>query len=127
MLRNSLGAWISGFSLHIGITSNNIVKLEVVHQGLLLTWNLSFKFIHLEIDSITVLSWLTNNKCISQNVIPLLCDYRNLMECDKTVQVYHIFHEATGCMDALANRGNQQQCILENYDTCPSFVYATFV
>ena len=30
-------------------------------------------------------------------------------------------------MDALAKRGNQQQCILENYDTCPAFVYAAFV
>ena len=49
------------------------------------------------------------------------------MERDKTVQVYHIFREANGCIDALTKRGNQQQCILENYDTCPAFVYATFV
>ena len=24
-------------------------------------------------------------------------------------------------------RGNQQQCILETYDTCPAFVYVVFV
>ena len=40
----------------MGITSNNITELEAVRQGLLLTWNLGFKFIHLEIDSMTILS-----------------------------------------------------------------------
>ena len=56
LLRNSSGAWISGFSLHMGITSNNIAKLGAICKGLLLAWNLGFKFIHLEIDSMTVLS-----------------------------------------------------------------------
>ena len=36
LLRNSLGAWISGFSLHMGITSNNIAELGAVRQVLLL-------------------------------------------------------------------------------------------
>ena len=56
LLHNSSGAWISGFSLHMGITSNNIAKLGAICKGLLLAWNLGFKFIHLEIDSMTVLS-----------------------------------------------------------------------
>ena len=56
LLHNSSGDWISGFSLHMGITSNNIAELGVDRQGLLLAWNLGFKFIHLEIDSMTVLS-----------------------------------------------------------------------
>ena len=56
LLCNSSGAWISGFSLHMGITSNNIAKLGAICKGLLLAWNLGFKFIHLEIDSMTVLS-----------------------------------------------------------------------
>ena len=82
LLRNSLGAWILGFSLHMGIASNNIAELGAVHQGLLLAWNLGFKFIHLEIDSMTVPSWLTTDKNISPNVIPLLCDCKNLTESD---------------------------------------------
>ena len=56
LLHNSSGDWISGFSLHMGITSNNIVELGAVRHGLLLAWNLGFKFIHLEIDSMTILS-----------------------------------------------------------------------
>ena len=33
LLRNSSGDWISGFSLHMGITSNNIAELGVVCQA----------------------------------------------------------------------------------------------
>ena len=49
-----LGYW--DFFLNMGIASNNIAKLGAVHQGLILAWNLGFRFIHLEIDSMTVLS-----------------------------------------------------------------------
>ena len=59
LLRNSSGEWISGFSLHLGITSNNMVELAVVRQGLILAWDMGFKFIHLELDSMTILTWLT--------------------------------------------------------------------
>ena len=99
LLHNSSGAQISSFSLHMGITSNNIVELGAVHQGLVLAWNLGFKFIQLEIDSMIVLSWLTTDKDISPDVIPLLCDCRNLLEYDWTVQVYHILREANGYAD----------------------------
>ena len=105
LLRNSSGDWISIFSLHMGITSNNIAELGAVHQGLLLAWNLGFKFIHLEIDSMRVLSRLTNTNDIPPIINPILCDCRNLMECDWTIQVYHIFREANGYADALAKRG----------------------
>ena len=56
LLCNSASAWISGFSLNMGITSNNIVELGAIQQGLILAWELGFKFIHLEIDSMIVLS-----------------------------------------------------------------------
>ena len=108
----------------MGIASNNIAKLGAVHRGLILAWNLSFRFIHLEIDSMKILSWLTTNKNISPDAIPLISDCKNLMERDWTVQAYHIFRKANGCADALEKRGRQQQCLLEVYDTCPSFVYA---
>ena len=111
----------------MGITSNNIAELEAVRRGLLLTWNLGFKFIHLEIDSMTILSQLTNDKDISQDVTPLLCDCKDLMEHDQTIQVYHIFCEVNGYADTLAKRGNQQWRILETYDTCLTFVYVAFV
>ena len=45
--------------VEIDITTNNMAELEAVSQGLWLAWDLGFKFIQLEIDSVIVLSWLT--------------------------------------------------------------------
>ena len=56
LLCNSADAWVSGFSLNMGIASNNISKLGAVRQGLILAWDLDFKFIYIKIDSMTVLS-----------------------------------------------------------------------
>ena len=56
LLRNCSGSWVSGFSLNMGIASNNIAKLGAIRQDLILAWDLGFKFIHLEIDSMAVLS-----------------------------------------------------------------------
>ena len=56
LLCNSAGAWVSGFSLNMGIASNNISELGAIRQGLILAWDLDFKFIYIKIDSMTVLS-----------------------------------------------------------------------
>ena len=56
LLRDSSGLWISGFSLNMDTATNNMAELEAVRQGLLLAWELGFKFIQLEIDSVIVLS-----------------------------------------------------------------------
>ena len=57
-----------------------MVELGVVHQGLKLAWDLGVKFIHLEIDSMIVLTWLTKeNSNFTPDVFPLLCDCKSLM------------------------------------------------
>ena len=66
ILRNHMGNWLAGFSLHLGIASNNMA---------------GFKFIQLELDSITVVHWLTG-MCVTYppHMILLICDCRNLMD-----------------------------------------------
>ena len=56
VLRDHWGRWISGFSLHVGLATNNMVELAAVKQGLEMVWNMGFKFLHLELDSKVVLS-----------------------------------------------------------------------
>ena len=79
LLRNCSGSWVSGFSLNVGIASNNIAKLGANCQGLILAGDLDFKFIYLEIDSMTVLSYLTTTNDLSLDVILLISDCKNLM------------------------------------------------
>ena len=80
LLRNSSGEWISGFSLHLGLTSNNMAELAVVRQDLILAWDMGFKFIHLELDSMTVFTWLNaTTDSYPTNILPLISDCRNLL------------------------------------------------
>lgn len=122
LLKDNFGVWISGFSLNMGITTNNMAKLGAVHQGLILAWELGFKFIQLEFDYDSVLSWLTRKtSSFPLNVFPLICDCTSLMAQAWKVQVHHIYREANESVDTLAKQRNHQQHILTIYDTCPSF------
>ena len=128
ILRNHLGQWILGFSLHVGLATNNMVELFAVRQGLTMVWNLGFKFIYLELDSKVVINWLKNsNTSFPTNMLPLIGDCRNLLERDWEVRMQHIYHEANECADALAKRGTHQQNLLTVYSTCPSFVYVYYI
>ena len=112
----------------MGIATNNMAKLEAVKQDLLLTWELGFKFIQLEIDFITVLSWLIDtNSTYPPNVLSLICDCGSLIGQVWEVQARHIYHEANKCADALAKQGTHQQHLLTIYNTCPNFVYHCLV
>ena len=105
------------------VTNNYMAKLEAVRQGLLLAWQLGFRFIQLELDSTVVLSWLTDKtSSYPPDVMSLICDCRSLMEQNWEVQARNIYREANGCADALAKLGAHQQQLLSIY-TCPNFVY----
>ena len=128
VLRDYRGRWIAGFSLHVGLTTNNMAELAAVRQGLEMAWNMGFKFLHLELDSKVVLSWLTNtNVNYPTNMMPLICDCRNLLDQEWEVHVQHVYCEANGCADDLAKRGTRQQTLVLVYSTYPSFVDVSYV
>ena len=90
----------------MGLATNNVAKLAVVRQGLEMAWNMGFKFLQLELDSKVVLTWLTNNNMnYPTNMMPLICDCRNLLDQEWEVHVQHVYHEANGCADDLAKWG----------------------
>ena len=128
ILRDHLGQWIFGFSLHVGLATNNMVELATVRQGLAMAWTMGFKYIQLELDSKVVLTWLTNhNVSYPTNMMPLICDCRSLLDQDWEVRVQHMYHEANECADALAKRGTQQWNLLTIYSNYPNFVYVCYV
>ena len=81
ILRDHLGQWISDFSLHVGLATNNMTELAAVRQGLAMTWNMGVKYIQLELDSKMILTWLTNhNASYPTNIMPLICYCRSLLD-----------------------------------------------
>ena len=80
-MKDHFEQWISGFSLHVGLATNNMVELAVARQGLAMAWTMGFKYIQLELDYKVVLTWLTNhNASYPTNMIPLICDCRSLLD-----------------------------------------------
>ena len=89
---------------------------------------MGFKFIQLELDSSVVLTLLTDhNATYPPNMLPLICDCKNLMDRDWEVRVLHVYHKANACTDALAKRGTHQHHLLSVYSSCTSFVYVCYV
>ena len=89
---------------------------------------MGFKFIQLELDSITVVHWLTGT-CVTYppHMIPLICDCKNLMDREWEIQVPHVYREANDYANTLAKRGAHQQHLLTMYSSCPTFVSVSYM
>ena len=128
VLRDHQGRWITGFSTRVGLTTNNMTELVAVRQGMMIAWNKGVKFLQLELDSKVVLHWLTKkNMNYPTNMLPLICDRKNLLDREWEVHVHHVYHEANGYADALAKRGTRQQTRTTVYSDCPTFVHVLYV
>ena len=93
-----------------------------------MAWAMGAKFLQLELDSKVVLTWLTNLYVnYLTNMMPLICDCRNLLALEWEVHVQHVYREANGCADELAKRGTRQKTLLSVYDHCPSFVDVPYI
>ena len=105
-----------------------MAELVVVRQGLILAWDMRFRFIHLELDSMTVFTWLNaTSESYLTNILLLIFDCRNLLARAWEVHVLHVCREANACADVLAKWGARQHHVLSVYSSCPSFVYVCFV
>ena len=128
VLRDHRGQWISSFSLRGGFATNNMVELAAVRQGLEMAWNKGYKLLHLELDSKVVLSWLTNHNInYLTNMLPLICDCRNLLHQEWEVHMHHVYREANGCANLLAKRGTRQQPLVCVYSSYPTFVIVAYI
>ena len=89
---------------------------------------MGFKFLQFELDSKVVLTWLTNNNMnYLTNIMPFICDCRNLIDQGWEVYVQHVYREANGYADDLAKRGTRQRNSVSVYSDCPNFVDVLYV
>ena len=61
------------------------------------------------------------------NIMPLICDCRNLLDQEWEVHMQHMYHEANGCSNALAKRGTRQRNLVSVYSDCSSFIDVAYV
>ena len=112
----------------MSLATNNMAELAAIRQGLAMAWNMGVKLFQLELDSKVVLTWLTNtNMNYPTNMLPLICDCRNLLDQEWEVHMQHVYREANGGANALAKRGTHHRNLMTVYSECPTFVNVSYV
>ena len=112
----------------MGLATNNLAELAAVRRGLEMAWDKGTKHLQLELNSKVVLTWLTNPYVnYPTNMMPLICDCRNLLTLEWEVHVRHVYREANGCADALAKRRTRQRTLETIYEHCPTFVDVSYI
>ena len=109
--------------MNLGHTTSTQAELWTVRQGLTSAWNIGYKQIILEIDSLMVIKMITTNMECMPLVSTLVFYCRPLLMRDWRVISHHIYCEANINIDFLANNGRTQHGSLSTDETCPSFLY----
>lgn len=60
-LRNASNRWLGGFSMQLGACTSYRAELWVVYKGLLLAWELGFKRIIIQVDSLLLVRVITSS------------------------------------------------------------------
>lgn len=109
--------WCKQFKLNF--VTNNAAEIWAVRQGLLIAWELGYKFINLQIDSKIVICWLTSNETMALAIAPIIYDCKALLSRALTILLCHIFYETNSITDSLAKKWVIQRSILVEYAMCP--------
>ena len=110
LLRDSNGHWVKGYARSIGFTTNVIVDLWALRDGLNLALSEGIRNLIVELDARVVVDLIKSNADSSKLYSPLLCDCRCLLKEFHRVQVQHVFREGNCPADALARWG----CFMNN-------------
>ncbi|KAL4325431.1 hypothetical protein GQ457_11G002310 [Hibiscus cannabinus] len=60
-LRDDSGAWLSGYARYVGRCDALLAELWAIHDGLLLAWDLGFRFVELESDCLGAVRHITRD------------------------------------------------------------------
>ncbi|KAL4310298.1 hypothetical protein GQ457_01G018690 [Hibiscus cannabinus] len=104
VLRDDSGAWISGYARYVGRCDALLAELWAIHDGLLLAWDLGFRMVELESDSLEAVRIV----CVQSNALctsALVGAIASLIGREWMVEVRHITRDSNGVADKLAKQG----------------------
>lgn len=116
VLRKADGAWLSGFSKHIGQATAYEVELWGVHEGLLLAQACGFTCVKLSLDANVFVQGLNGSTQGSVLGLQLLMSIKKIMAGDWLIRIWHVYRETNKVADALASLGCQLTASLLVYD-----------
>ena len=112
LIQDSLGRWVQGYYIGLGITTSVNAELRGLLEGLKLASQLNITQLIIELDALVVISLVQSQNCTNSLLKPLLLECRKTLKKIPLKQIKHVFREVNGCADFLANLGAQNQCSL---------------
>ncbi|XP_019168955.1 PREDICTED: uncharacterized protein LOC109164864 [Ipomoea nil] len=105
VLRDHEGAWLTGFTSKIGITSSFIAELWGLREGLKMARSWGVHWLTLEVDSEAVLNAVLGDNESRPEANTIIGDCKAFMRMFERCLITHTLREGNRCADALANLG----------------------
>ncbi|GKV09103.1 hypothetical protein SLEP1_g20649 [Rubroshorea leprosula] len=121
-IRNSLGDWISGFSVNVGATTIFIAELWGLREGLRLCHSLGLSRVVAEMDSLMAVRFILENRKPDNLSAAILLDIKDLMLKFEACLLQHTLREGNAAADFLASLGHSSPPGLRIWDSPPSGV-----
>ncbi|CAN1292475.1 Putative ribonuclease H protein At1g65750, partial [Linum perenne] len=105
-LRDERGVFVHAFCANIGDCSITRAELRAIVEGIKLAWNLGVRRVAVQSDSRTALDILHRETGSTSQHAALVAEFRELRSRGWEISLSHIFREANGAADHLANLGH---------------------
>ncbi|XP_069145909.1 uncharacterized protein [Solanum lycopersicum] len=106
IIRDKEGKMIMAFSTPLGEGSNNQAEIEAALFGLTWAFELGFKNILLDLDSLLVVQWISNKIAPPWNLTNQLERLQQIIIQTQNFRCSHIFREANWVVDALSKHSH---------------------
>ena len=105
LIRDSKGEWVSGYARAIGFTTNVVMELWALHDGINLCIDLNLENVIIELDAKLLVDLLMKDERSSNGNEVITADCKEGLKRIPRVRIQHCFREANKCANALARRG----------------------
>ncbi|KAK9046564.1 hypothetical protein V6N11_052450 [Hibiscus sabdariffa] len=105
-LRDDHGVWLSGYTRFVGRCDALLAELWAMHDGLLLAWDLGFRFVELESDCLKAVRIISSRSDVLGKSA-LVGAIARLLHRDWNVEVRHIARVSNGVTNKLAKQGRE--------------------
>ncbi|PKI65311.1 hypothetical protein CRG98_014275 [Punica granatum] len=102
VLRKEDGVWIVGFARYVGIATAAVAELWGVLSGLELAWELGYRHVLLEVDSLLVTRLISGSGSRAPQLRTIVRAIHSWLERDWQVEVSHQYREGNSVADWMA-------------------------
>lgn len=119
LARHPDGAWIYGFSGHVG--HSDVLKAELlgIFNGLKISWEKGVREVTCYTDSMNAMTLIKEQQIAYHSYATIIQDIKDLLILPWKVDLQHVLREGNQCADLLAKMGASDDVKLRLFDVPP--------